>query len=203
MRIRYSPQLIKAGYIPLPAWLVFSTVAGLFAADYNPISSHVSVMTLDDGIAHTLANVAALLSGTALILFGTGIWLVSKRFFSAGAVCWIAFGISMLANGIWPMGGPMHGLYVIGIFSVLAPALSLLDIGQTSLQRRLHTITVVCSLAGVFYLWILLNGFDPEGYSGLTQRIFGSINYLWPFIFTIQFFKDAQSQKTEVSTADP
>lgn len=195
MQVDLNNTLIKVGYVPLPAWLFFSTVAGVLATDYNPISSHVSMMTLQDGIAHTFANVAALTSGLALILFGIGVWRLSKRLFSAGAVCWMLFGISMLANGIWPMGGPMHGLYVIGIFSVLAPALSLLDMRSHTLQSRLHGFTIVCSLAGVFYLWILLNGFDPEGYSGLTQRVFGSINYLWPLVFALQFFKDAASSK--------
>lgn len=193
--------LVKAGLVPLPAWLIVSTVAGLLAPGYNPMASHVSVMTLEDGLSHTLANVAALSSGIALILFGLGVWRVSQRIFSAGASCWILFGISMVANGIWPMGGPMHGLYIIGIFSVLAPALSVLDVQRPSLQRRLHTITVICSLAGVLYLWILLNGFDPVGYSGLTQRLFGSINYLWPLVFALQYAKDRQLQASDPSAA--
>lgn len=183
MNKNLSSYLVKAGLIPLPAWLLLSTVAGFLATDYNPISSHVSVMTLQNGIAHTIANTAALISGMSLILFGIGVWYVSKRIFSAGAICWIIFGISMLANGIWPMGSPMHGLYIIGIFNILAPALSLLDVRNTALQQRLHGITVFCSLAGILYVWILLNGFDPEAYSGLTQRIFGSINFLWPLVF--------------------
>ncbi|MEO1481118.1 MAG: DUF998 domain-containing protein [Myxococcota bacterium] len=181
-----KPNVLTAGYVPLPAWLFFSTIAGFFATDYSPIASHVSVMTLEDGLAHSLANVAALTSGVALVLFGVGIWQLSKRRFSAGALCWILFGISMVANGIWPMGGPLHGLYIVGIFSVLAPSLSVLDLADQALQRSLHRVTVFCSLASVLYLWLLLNGFDPVGYSGLTQRIFGSISYAWPLIFAFK-----------------
>lgn len=189
-------RLVGAGYLPLPAWLVLSTIAGFLAKDYDPIASHVSVMTLQDGMAHTVANIAALSSGAALVLFGIGVWIASKRVFSAGAMCWILFGISMIANGIWPMGGPMHGLYIVGIFSVIAPALSLLDIQNVALQKNLHGVTVFCSLAGVLYLWILLNGFDPEGYSGLSQRVFGSINYLWPLIFAVKYFQRARDPET-------
>ncbi len=190
-------KLIKAGYIPLPAWLLLSTVAGFLATDYNPIASHVSVMTLKDDTAHIIANMAALSSGIALVLFGAGIWGVSQRTFSVGAFGWILFGISMIANGIWPMGGPMHGLYIIGIFSILAPALSLLDIQDDEMRTRLHSLTAFVSFAGILYLWLLLNGFDPEGYSGLTQRIFGSINYLWPLVFAAQFSKlKPQAQAT-------
>lgn len=49
--------------------------------------------------------------------------------------------------------------------------------------------TVFCSLMGVLYLWLILVGLDPEGYTGLTQRIFGSINFLWPLVFAYQALK--------------
>lgn len=189
MEQRTKIALIRAGYIILPAWLFLSTVAGFFAHDYNPIASHVSVMTLQEGAAPLIANMAALISGAALILFGAGIWFLSCRAFAGGALCWIIFGISMLANGIWPMGGPMHGLYIIGIFNLLAPALSLLDIRDETLRNKLYSLTVFVSLASVLHLWLLLNGFDPEGYDGLTQRVFGSINFLWPMMFAIHFSK--------------
>lgn len=189
MQQNTQATLLRAGYIPLPAWLFLATLAGFFAHEYDPIASHVSVMTLQVGTAHLLANMAALVSGAAIIAFGVGIWILSNRAFAGGALCWILFGISMLANGIWPMGGPMHGLYIIGIFNILAPTLSLLDIRDETLRDKLYSVTVFVSLTAVLYLWLLLNGFDPEGYGGLTQRIFGSINFLWPMLFAIHFNK--------------
>ncbi len=180
---------IMAGYGPLPIWLILSTVAGFFASDYNAVASHVSVMTLTPGMAHMIANLAALGAGATLILFGIGIWQLSGRRIAVGALGWIIFGISMLANGIWPMGGPMHGLYIIGIFNIIAPALSLLEVRDDILRTRLLGVTVFVSVSSVLYLWLLLNGFDPDGYQGLTQRVFGSINYLWPIVFAYQFFK--------------
>lgn len=180
---KLNPQLLKAGYIPLPAWLILVTVAGFFSADYDLIASHASVMTLEDGPARFIVNCAAWVSGAALILFGIGLWLMSNRIFSGGGLCWVLFGVSMIANGVWPMGSPMHGLYILGIVNIIGPALSLLDIQSELLRERLHGMTVFVSLCAVFYIWVLLNGFDPEGYAGLTQRIFGSINFLWPLVF--------------------
>ena len=182
--------LLKAGIIPLPAWLIITTVAGFLATDYDPIGSHVSVMTLQDGPAHLLANIAALLAGFALIALGIGIWAQSKRVISVGALGWILFGIAMVTNGIWPMGSPLHGFYIIGIFSIIAPAMTLLDIRDEALREKLHTVTAFVSLSGMLYLWLALTGFEPEGYSGLFQRIFGSINYLWPLVFSWQFFRN-------------
>lgn len=180
---------LKAGYVPLLAWLLLVTLAGVLAENYSPIASHASVMTLQDGPAHIITNMAAWVSGLAIIVFGLGIWRLSGRVFSAGAVCWIVFGLSMLANGTWPMGSPLHGFYIIGIFNILAPALSCLDIRNDQLRKRLYGVTMFVSLSSVLYLWVLLNGFDPEGYSGLTQRVFGTVNFLWPLFFAWVFFR--------------
>ncbi len=182
-----SDLLVKAGYVPLPAWLGLSTLAGFLAVGYDPIASHVSVMTLEDTFSHSLANVAALAAGISIFVFGAAVWKLSGRVFSAGAVCWMMFGVAMITNGIWPMGSPMHGFYIIGIFNILAPALSLLDLKSNELRQRLHGITAFVSLAGMTYLWLALTGFEPEGYSGLFQRIFGSINFLWPLVFAVQY----------------
>lgn len=189
MQNNLTTKLIKAGFLPLPVWLILVTIAGFIAVDYNPIASHASVMTLQEGNAHLLLNIAAITIGLSFIVFAIGIWALSKRKFSAGAFCWVLFGISMIANGIWPMGGPMHGLYIIGIANIIAPALSLLDIQDDTLRNELYSVTVFVSICSLFYMWILLNGFDPEGYTGLTQRIFASITYLWPMVFTIKYLK--------------
>jgi len=186
---RLTRLLLKAGYLPLPTWLIISTIAGFLAENYSPIASHVSVMTLQDGPAHLLVNIAAQITGIALIAFGIGIWAHSRRLISVGALGWILFGIAMVTNGIWPMGSPMHGFYIIGVFNIIAPAMTLLDIRNEALREKLHTVTAFVSLSGMLYLWLLLTGFEPEGYSGLFQRVFGSINYLWPLAFAWIYFK--------------
>ncbi|WP_152553491.1 DUF998 domain-containing protein [Erythrobacter longus] len=181
--------LISAGFLPLPVWLIFVTVAGFMTPGYSAIESHASVMTLGEGWSLWITNSAAIISGAALIVFGVGTWGASGRIVSGGAFCWIIFGISMIANGIWPMGSPMHGLYAIGIINILGPALTLLECDREALRKRMIGFTVFCSLMGVLYLWVILVGLDPEGYTGLTQRIFGSINFLWPLVFAYQSMK--------------
>jgi hypothetical protein len=93
----------------------------------------------------------------------------------------MVFGVSMMSNGIWRMGGPMHGLYAIGLAVLVAPALAFMDSTRLRDNRTVFAMTVFCSLAGVLYLWLNLMGFDPHDYRGLTQRVFSSINSLWPF----------------------
>jgi hypothetical protein len=43
-----------------------------------------------------------------------------------------------------------------------------------------YSVTVLVSIAGVLYMWMNLVGADPQHWRGLTQRIFSSINSLWP-----------------------
>lgn len=188
---KVTKNFLRAGFLPLPVWLGVTSLAGLLATGYNPIESHVSVMTLQDGISHTLVNIAAVVAGVSLMAFSIGVWRLSGRLISGGALCMATFGVAMIGNGIWPMGSPMHGVYVIGIFNIIAPALCLLDIRDDDLRQRLYAITVIISVTGMFYLWLNLTGFEPEGYSGLTQRIFGSINFAWPFLFAFQALKRA------------
>jgi len=46
------------------------------------------------------------------------------------------------------------------------------------------------------YLWLALTGFEPDGYSGLFQRVFGSINYFWPLAFAWVYSK-SEKELTE------
>ena len=76
----------------------------------------------------------------------------------------------------------MHGLYGIGLISVLAPALSLIELQLPRDTRAMYLTTVFVSLSTLLYIWLTLAGFDPTHTKGLTQRVFSSINSLWPAV---------------------
>ena len=97
---------------------------------------------------------------------------VSLGLFSACPCCLTVSGL----------GGPMHGLYGIGLISVLAPALSLIELQMPGDTRAMYLITVFVSLSTFLYIWLNLAGFDPAHTKGLTQRVFSSINSLWPAV---------------------
>lgn len=175
-----SRLLLKAGYVPLFWFLIWSTLAALFAPDYHWLGQQVSELGLLGGTAETLEQITGLGSGVFFILFAIGLWQESDRNVAVGALAWAIFGVAMLSNGIWRMGGPMHGLYAMGIITVIAPAMGCLDSERLRADRNFYIITAICSLAGVLYLWLNLLGFDPHDYRGLTQRLFSSINSFWP-----------------------
>lgn len=180
--LQATRKLILAGFLPLPWFMIWVTIGGMFMPGYSWISQHASEMTLVPGTADVLLKIGALGTGVFFVLFALGLWAYSGRKFAWGAICWAVFGFSMIANGVWSMGDPRHGFYAIGIFNIIAPALSLVENRKLADDRILYLTTIVVSLSGVLYLWLNVTGNDPEGYRGVTQRLFSSINSLWPMI---------------------
>jgi hypothetical membrane protein len=172
-------RLLLAGLIPLPLFLVGMGIAGLFAPGYSWMAQHGSELSIMPGLPQLLFKFCAIPWGLSFIAFGIGLMrLTGAR--SVGAICWVLFGIAMCSNGIWPMGSPMHGLYALPLVSLIAPAMALAESERLRAMKGMWAVTAVVSLCGIFYLWLNLLGMDPQAYRGLTQRLFSSINSLWP-----------------------
>ena len=90
--------LLMAGWVPLPWFLFWTSVAGYTAPHYSAVSQHASELTLIPGLPHTLLDVAAIGSGLAFIAFAIGLWLESGRPLAFGAVSWLLFGVAMVAG---------------------------------------------------------------------------------------------------------
>lgn len=176
-----SNALLYAGLLPLPWFLVFTTLGGWTAPGYHMLSQHASELLAFGGLPSWLMSIAAIGSGAAFVLFSIGVWRESRRRLSLGGLAWALFGLSMISNGVWPMGTPMHGLYALGLINLIAPAMCHLDLDTRLNSRPAYAMTAFISLAGVLYLWMNLTGMDPAPYRGLTQRLFSSIAAAWPF----------------------
>ncbi|MEK9213287.1 DUF998 domain-containing protein [Sphingomonas sp. 2378] len=174
--------MISAGILPLPWFIIWVTIGGMFMPGYSWISQHASEMTLVPGTANVLLKIGAFGTGVFFILFAVGLWRYSDRKISWGSICWIVFGFSMLSNGIWNMGDPKHGFYAIGIINIVTPALSLAENRKLADDRIVYFTTIAVRFSGILYLWLNVTGNDPEGYRGISQRLFSSINSLWPMV---------------------
>jgi hypothetical membrane protein len=175
--------------VPLPLFLIGIGIAGLFAPNYNWISGHGSELSLSPGTAQTVFSAVILLWGLSFVGFAIGL-LQLTRWRSVGAYCWLLFGLAMCSNAIWPMGSPLHGLYSLALVSLIAPALSLAESETLQRIRGLTLVTIIVSIAGVFYLWLNLLGLDPPEYRGLTQRLFSSINSFWPAFLAFRLWRN-------------
>ncbi len=174
--------MISAGILPLPWFIIWVTIGGMFMPGYSWISQHASEMTLVPGTANILLKIGALGTGVFFILFALGLWRYSDRKISWASICWIVFGFSMVSNGIWNMGDPKHGFYAIGILNIAAPALALAENRKLADDRIVYLTTIAVSFSAILYLWLNVTGNDPEGYRGISQRLFSSINSLWPMV---------------------
>jgi hypothetical protein len=134
--------LIKQAYV-LPL-LFFKPIitAGLLVDDYNWVGQHASEITLTDfSLAKTILNSGAILSGLSCIVLAVGIVINFQRFFIS-SVLLITFGLSMLSNGLFPMGNPMHGVYGIGLSLMLLPLASCYELKNVGISQRFFPITV-------------------------------------------------------------
>jgi hypothetical membrane protein len=181
-------RLLLAGLMPLPLFLIGMAIAGLFAPGYNGLAQHASELSLVKGPAQIIFSCVAIIWGACFIAFGAGLFRLNPRR-SVGAICWMLFGVAMCSNGVWPMGSPMHGLYALPLVSLIAPTLALAESDWLRSFKGMWLVTVLVGLCGIFYLWLNLLGFDPQGFRGLTQRLFSSINSFWPAYVAWQLWR--------------
>jgi len=158
----------QAVYVPLGAMLALIAFA-FTVPGYHPVSQHLSEMGLMPGLPAKAVQVGPMVSGSAILLFSLALLAQSRRF-ALTALTSTLFGVAMLSNGLFTIGSPMHGLHAIGIFSILTPLLFLAELGPQA-STRMAWFARASSLLGMAYLWLMMSGFDPEPYRGLTQRL--------------------------------
>ncbi|NNG22629.1 DUF998 domain-containing protein [Massilia sp. ML15P13] len=184
--------MLHAGLLPLPWFILWLSAAGLAQPGYSALAQHGSELLASGEISSVFMRVAAMGSGIGFILFGFAVGKLSRQKLSLAAMTWIIFGLSMVSNGIWPMGTPMHGLYAAGVINLIAPAISHMELESWLDQPWHRQITALSSLAGVVYLWLNLTGNDPESLRGFTQRAFFSLFALWTFFISLSILRKSR-----------
>jgi hypothetical protein len=121
------------------------------------------------GLPTYAEQAAGMISGTAILVFSLSL-LTQGRRFALTALTSTLFGVCMLSNGIFTTGSPLHGLYGVGMFSVLTPLLFVVELGVQA-STRIGRVSRWTSLVAMTYLWLMMVGLDPLPYHGLTQRI--------------------------------
>ena len=178
--------LIKQALLLPLYFFVPVLIAGTLVQDYSAIGQHASEITLtDNSTAILIVNAGAILSGLSCILMAVGLFFVQKKELLISAILLSIFGVSMVSNGLYPMGDPMHGFYGIGLSLMILPFVSCYELKGSSIDKRFFPITLTAGMVIFLYFWSMLVGFDPTEYRGLTQRlasvfIFGWISY-WAF----------------------
>jgi hypothetical membrane protein len=175
--------LLKQAILVPALFFIPMIVAGLLVPGYDVIKQHASEITLTQyKNAILIFNSGQLLSGLSCILMAVGIIFNFKRFYVSSIILLI-FGVSMISNGIFPMGNVMHGFYGIGLVIILLPFAACYELKNENVKKVFFKISVLSGAVFFVYFWAMIVRLDPENYRGLTQRIaalfiFGWIAYL-------------------------
>jgi uncharacterized protein DUF998 len=156
--------------LPLLAMLVL-IVFGVFQPGYSSIAQHLSELEAIHGIAATATRVGALVSGFSVMVVGAALLLEksSRLPFTAGAT--LIFGASIMSNGIFTVGSPLHGLHAVGLSIILAPAFFAAEFPNISGVTRSDRVSLFAATFILVYMWLLMTGLDPAATRGLTQRL--------------------------------
>ncbi|MGY0393115.1 DUF998 domain-containing protein [Bizionia sp. KMM 8389] len=175
--------LIKQAVIIPILFFVPVFIAGFLTENYNLIEQHASEITLTNSdTAKSVINSGAILTGLSCILLAIGIIINFKKFLMT-SILLIIFGISMVSNGLYPMGTIMHGFYGFGMSLMILPFIACYELKNENIKKVFFKISLICGFVIFIYLWSMLVGLDPANFRGLTQRIaslfiFGWIAYL-------------------------
>ncbi len=151
--------------------MLIPMIFGFFQPGYSSISQHMSELELLHGSAAIATRAGALVSGVSIVVFGVALLLerASRMPFTAGSA--LVFGASMMSNGIFVMGSPLHGLHAIGLSAILVPAFFAAEYPDRSGVRSPDRLSLVASALILVYMWLLMTGLDPAAMRGLTQRL--------------------------------
>ena len=160
----------QALFFPLGSMLALMLV-GLTVPGYSSVSQQMSELGLLGGYPAAFEHIFGIIVGVSVIIFSLGIVRHPTGRFAFTVFTSLLFGISMLCNGIFPMGSPLHGLYGIGFFTVLTPVLFITEQHSSERTKSISAVSKWAAVITLFYFWLTITRFDPIGFHGLTQRL--------------------------------
>jgi hypothetical protein len=168
----------QAIVVPLAAMLTPILIAFTIPG-YSSISQHISETALLHHPIAPIQRLCAILAGASIILFGAGtVWTFGARFLFT-ALASLIFGASLISDGVVVMGSPLHGLYGLAIFMSLVPAFFAAEARPVLRTSPLILLSMACAAFNLAYMWLMLSGFDPAAYKGLTQRLATLVIFGW------------------------
>jgi hypothetical protein len=156
--------LSLAMVLPLLGMLI-PMLVGLCVPGYSSIQQHMSELELLSPGLSLACRFGAIVSGLSIIGFALGVVSPRGSRMPFTAVMAAIFGLSMISNGVFTMGSPLHGMYAIGLSVILVPALFAAEL------NRADPISLAVSCVTLVYMWALMTGMDPQPIHGLTQRM--------------------------------
>lgn len=175
----------------LPLLSIAEMVVGVLKPGYDSLSQHLSALGTDGSWSALLVNGAGVAAGLSICVFAIAVLLAGRRA-AVSPVLVLIFGISMVSNGVFEMGSPLHGLYGIGMVITIAPLVMAVEYRDRfgAGYERYSLLTAVVSF---IYLWMLVTGVDPDAFAGITQRVASLVTYAWFAVTALQWRRTGYS----------
>lgn len=171
-------QILVRQSVVLPMLALIEIAIGMFTPGYDSVAQHLSVLGVGDSPVATYVNASGFLIGVSVCLFALGLQLM-KRSLAWSPLLILVFGVSMISNGLFEMGSPMHGLHGIGMVITIAPLACAVEFRDRLRSPRFEAYSLLTTVASFVYLWMLVTGAESEAFAGLTQRIASLVTYAW------------------------
>ena len=117
--------------------------------------------------------------GVAILAFALAVLLRKPAPMPFTACLAAVFGVSMISNGVFVMGSPLHGLYAIGLAIVVVPAVFAAELRQDADGNGPDQLSLWAAALILIYMWANLTGSDIAAIRGLTQRLGSIIMFGW------------------------
>ena len=107
-----------------------------------------------------------LLAGISIIGFALALVSKDAQSLPFTSVAAFVFGISMVSNGLFTIGSPLHGLYAIGLSVILVPAFFAAECDRPQLAG----ISLAAATLVLDYTWALMTGVEPAATKGVLPN---------------------------------
>ena len=172
-------SLLKLSAIFTPLGILVPMVSGVLTPGYSSIRQQMSELEMLGGLANVATRTGSIVSGVAILAFALALVLQKPTRMPFTAFLASFFGINMISNGIFMMGGPLHGLYGIGLTIILVPASFAAERRHDPHDRQTDQLSLLAAVLILVYMWAQLTGQDPAPFRGLTQRLDSVVMFGW------------------------
>ena len=152
---------------------------GIFIPGFDFVSKSISYVALEAPIYAYTHRVADIIIGLSMCGFAISIQLKSTNRFSSAMLATLLFGISMISAGIWTLETPLHLLYNLSIFMIIAPIAFALEFKNIIKSSAFESVCVAVTVLHVFMFWLIYAGFIPQEFNGLIQRLWAIPTMGW------------------------
>tara|TARA_Y100000780_G_scaffold99524_1_gene90496 strand:+ start:2673 stop:3275 length:603 start_codon:yes stop_codon:yes gene_type:complete len=151
---------------------------GFVIPGFDVFAKSISHVALEAPVFAYTHRVGDIVIGISMCLFALGIQLTTPSRVSFSMASVLLLGLSMISAGVWTLETPLHLLYNLSIFMIIAPLAYSLEF-KNIIKSPSFELFSAASFLHVFMFWLIYAGFIPSEINGLVQRVWAIPTMGW------------------------